>query len=183
MQEAAASGGAGRKLLAIGRQLLESAADIQRRADVVFVGFVFMTLLDLGLLVLFGVQHPSCKQRSPRVYISGVDQGASQQGGGKERGNDRISLQARPWHRQPCLLLTVLPRNRLAANAKHEEIASPAFPTSWRVYSHCSHARVRRRCCSSLRVEGAIITGMSRCQACMPGGPGLMQMPLQAGAP
>ena len=26
----------------------------------VFVGFVFMTLLDLGLLVLFGVQHPNC---------------------------------------------------------------------------------------------------------------------------
>ena len=104
MQEAAASGGAGRKLLALGRQLLESAADIQRRADVVFVGFVFMTLLDLGLLVLFGVQHPNCKQRSPRVYISGVDQGASQQGGGKERGNDRISLQARPWHGQSCLL-------------------------------------------------------------------------------
>ena len=98
MQEAAASGGAGRKLLAIGRQLLESATDIQRRADVVFVGFVFMTLLDLGLLVLFGVQHPNCKQRSPRVYISGVDQGGSQQGGGKDRGSDRISLQARPWH-------------------------------------------------------------------------------------
>ena len=83
--------------MALGRQLLESAADIQRRADVVFVGFVFMTLLDLGLLVLFGVQHPNCKQRSPRVYISGVDQGGGQQSGGKERGNDRISLQARLW--------------------------------------------------------------------------------------
>ena len=72
-----------------------SATDIQRRADVVFVGFVFMTLLDLGLLVLFGIQHPNCKQRSPRVYISGVDQGAGQQKSGKEgSGGDRISLQA-----------------------------------------------------------------------------------------
>ena len=71
-----------------------AAADIQRRADVVFVGFVFMTLLDLGLLVLFGIQHPNCKQRSPRVYISGVDQGAGQQKSGKEgNGGDRISLQ------------------------------------------------------------------------------------------
>ncbi len=78
-----------------GRRLLAAAADLQRRADVVFVGFVFMTLLDLGLLVLFGIQHPSCKQRSPRVYISGVDQGAGQQGSGKEKGGggDRISLQ------------------------------------------------------------------------------------------
>ena len=77
-----------------GRKLLTTAADIQRRADVVFVGFVFMTLLDLGLLVLFGIQHPNCKQRSPRVYISGVDQGAGQQGSGKEgSGGDRISLQ------------------------------------------------------------------------------------------
>ena len=157
--------------MALGRQLLESAADIQRRADVVFVGFVFMTLLDLGLLVLFGVQHPSCKQRSPRVYISGVDQGGSQQGGGKERGNDRISLQARPWHGQSCLPLTVLPRSRLAANANHEEIASPAIPTSWRVYSHCSHARVRQRCCSSLPVEGAIIAGTLQCQALHAKGP------------
>ncbi|CAL5228214.1 g11303 [Coccomyxa viridis] len=90
----AASGGAGRKLLGTGRRLLMAAADIQRRADVVFVGFVFMTLLDLGLLVLFGIQHPNCKQRSPRVYISGVDQGAGQQKSGKEgNGGDRISLQ------------------------------------------------------------------------------------------
>ena len=95
LQAEAASGGAGRKLLVSGRRLLATAADLQRRADVVFVGFVFMTLLDLGLLVLFGIQHPSCKQRSPRVYISGVDQGAGQQGSGKEKGGggDRISLQ------------------------------------------------------------------------------------------
>ena len=79
--------------MAIGRQLLESAADIQRRADVVFVGFVFMTLLDLGLLVLFGVQHPNCKQRSPRVYISGVDQGA-QPAGQREGERQRPHLSA-----------------------------------------------------------------------------------------
>ena len=90
--------GAGRKLLTGGRRLLATAAGIQQRADVVFVGFVFMTLLDLGLLVLFGIQHPNCKQRSPRVYISGgsVDQGCVQQGGGKEGGSGQISLQVRP---------------------------------------------------------------------------------------
>lgn len=93
--QAAASGAAGRKLLATGRKLLTTAADIQRRADVVFVGSVFMTLLDLGLLVLFGIQHPYCKQRSPRVYISGVDQGGAQQGSGKEGNKDCISLQVR----------------------------------------------------------------------------------------
>ena len=103
--QAVATGGAGRKLLTGGRRLLATAAEIQQRADVVFVGFVFMTLLDLGLLVLFGIQHPHCKQRSPRVYISGgsVDQGCVQQGGGKEggrlqrpTGSGQISLQVRP---------------------------------------------------------------------------------------
>lgn len=131
--------------MAIGRQLLESAADIQRRADVVFVGFVFMTLLDLGLLVLFGVQHPSCKQRSPRVYISGVDQGAGQPGGGKERANDRISLQARPWHREPCHLLTISPESRCSANTVYGCSIQSAFPALQRLYSECSHAMVRQR--------------------------------------
>ena len=55
-----------------------------------------MTLLDLGLLVLFGIQHPNCKQRSPRVYISGVDHGASQQKSGKEGNGGSISLQVKP---------------------------------------------------------------------------------------
>ena len=85
----------------VGRKLLTTAGDIQRRADVVFVGFVFMILLDLGLLVLFGVQHPKCKQRSPRVYISGVDHGLGKQSSGKEgNGGDRISLQV-PLHALP----------------------------------------------------------------------------------
>ncbi len=105
--QAAGSEGAGRKLLDTGRKLLATAANLQRRADVVFVGFVFMTLLDLGLLVLFGIQHPNCKQRSPRVYISGVDHGASQQASGKERNSGSISLQVNPLNLNKNPILNV----------------------------------------------------------------------------
>ena len=36
----------------------------------VFVGFVFMTLLDLGLLVLFGIQPPQLQAAQPQgLYL------------------------------------------------------------------------------------------------------------------
>lgn len=63
-------GGSGRRrLLATGMET------VQRRANVVFLGLLGLVLADLALLVLFGVQHPHSKERSPRLYISSaVDQ-------------------------------------------------------------------------------------------------------------
>ena len=53
-----------RRLLATGMET------VQRRANVVFLGLLGLTLADLLLLVLFGIQHPHSKERSPRLYIS-----------------------------------------------------------------------------------------------------------------
>jgi hypothetical protein len=78
------------------RRLLSNFSDtVRQRADVTFIGFLFMTLLDLALLVLFGLQHPHSKERSPRVYISGVDHQQQQQISLKNSSVEGVALQVR----------------------------------------------------------------------------------------
>ncbi|KAK9918462.1 hypothetical protein WJX75_004233 [Coccomyxa subellipsoidea] len=85
----AGGGGNGR------RRLLSAGTDtVQRRANVVFLGFLFLTLADLALLVLFGVQHPHSKERSPRLYISSaVDQQQAPHAQYKDGPMEGVTLQ------------------------------------------------------------------------------------------